>query len=254
MPLITAETHDRVLRATLDRPGSRNAVSFAVMEELEDLVDRLERDRSLRAFVLEGSGRRSFISGGDLKEFHTIRSEEDARAMAERMHRLLRRLEELPCWTLAAVNGPAYGGGCEIALAFDFRLAAEGASFGFTQGKFYLPPGWGGLTRLVHLVGRPTALRWLAGAEVVQVEEALEKGLVDRSAPYESFREEALAWAGELCHNGRDYIAALKQGALRATPHRRACMEEELEAFTRFWVDPRHHERVQRFLERREGD
>ncbi|MDZ7772526.1 MAG: enoyl-CoA hydratase/isomerase family protein [Balneolaceae bacterium] len=251
MPLIRTEIHDRVLRATLDRPGSRNAVSFAVMDELEALLDRLEEDEDLRAFVLEGTGE-AFISGGDLKEFHGLRTAEEGRAMARRMQRLLLRLEDLPCWTLAAVSGPAYGGGCEIALAFDFRMAAEGATFGFTQGKFYLPPGWGGLTRLVERVGRPTALRWLAGAEVVKASEALRCGLIDRLEPQEAFRETALAWAHSLTHNDRDYIGTLKQGALRCLPNRRESLEQELEAFGAFWEDDRHRERVQKFLDRRE--
>src|SRR5699024_4055418 len=115
----------------------------------------------------------------DMREFHSIKTAEGARAMAERMLSILARIEKLPCWTIAAVNGPAYGGGCEIMLSFDFRIAAEEATFGFTQGKFYLPPGWGGLTRLTERVGRSTALRWLGGARVVDAQTGLKANLID---------------------------------------------------------------------------
>lgn len=252
MSLLHTEIRDRTLRATLNRPGSRNAVNFAVMEELEGVIGRLERDTSLRAFILEGEGSDAFISGGDLREFHTLETAGEARRMAARMHRLLLRLEELPCWTIACVNGPAWGGGCEIMLAFDFRMAAEKATFGFTQAKFYLPPGWGGLTRLVERVGRSTALRWLAEAAVVGVPEALEKGLIDRAEAGETLRETAWKWAEQLSRNDRNFIGALKEGAFREGEARRASMRAELEGFGTFWEDEKHRRRVQKFLDRRE--
>lgn len=253
MALIDTEIYRRTLRATLHRPEKRNAVNFQVMEELEHLLDRLEEDESLRAFVLQGSGD-TFISGGDLREFHTLKTAEEARPMAERMHRLLLRLERLPCWTIASVNGAAYGGGCEIMLAFDFRLASRKATFGFTQGKFYLPPGWGGLTRLVEQVGRSVAMRWLAECAVVEVPEALESGLIERAVPREELRQAGLAWCGELTRNDRDYINALKKGARNAVPERRERLREELDAFGQFWEHEKHHERVRKFLERRKSD
>lgn len=253
MPLIETETYRRTLRATLNRPEKRNAVNFQVMEELEHLLERLEGDESLRAFILEGSGD-IFISGGDLREFHTLKTAGEARPMAERMHRILLRLEHLPCWTIASVNGAAYGGGCEIMLAFDFRIASRKAAFGFTQGKFYLPPGWGGLTRLVEQVGRPAALRWLAECAVVEVPEALESGLIERAVPREELRQAGWAWSGELTRNDRDYINALKKGGRNADPGRRERLREELEAFGRFWEDEKHHERVRKFLDRRRAD
>lgn len=252
MSLLHTEIRDRTLRATLNRPGSRNAVNFAVMEELESIIGRLESDTSLRVLILEGEGSDAFISGGDLREFHTLETAGEARRMAARMHRLLLRLEGLPCWTIACVNGPAWGGGCEIMLAFDFRLAAEKATFGFTQAKFYLPPGWGGLTRLVERVGRSTALRWLAEAAVVGVPEALEKGLIDRAEGAETLRETAWGWAEQLARNDRNFIGALKEGAFREWEGRRASMRAELEGFGEFWEDEKHRRRVQQFLDRRE--
>ncbi len=224
------------------------------MDELDKVLDRLEDDSSLRALVLSGSGEHSFISGGDLKEFHTLKTAGEAQTMAHRMQSVCKRLEKLPCWTIAAVNGAAYGGGCELMLACDFRMAADTARFGFTQAKFYLTPGWGGLTRLTERVGRATALRWLAEAAVIHSDTALAHKLVDRVVPYDVLVHKAGEWAVELTRNGRDYISALKRGALALNPSRWEAMEAELEPFSTFWEDERHHQRVERFLGEKDSE
>nr|NIR88008.1 enoyl-CoA hydratase/isomerase family protein [Candidatus Bathyarchaeota archaeon]NIT60327.1 enoyl-CoA hydratase/isomerase family protein [Fodinibius sp.]NIV15058.1 enoyl-CoA hydratase/isomerase family protein [Fodinibius sp.]NIY28909.1 enoyl-CoA hydratase/isomerase family protein [Fodinibius sp.] len=179
MSIVKIEQKNHVCRAIINRPKSHNAINFGVMDELEDLLDELEQDSTIRCFILSGSGKETFVSGGDLREFHTIKTAEDAKPMARRMLAILKRIEKLPCWTIAAINGAAYGGGCEMMLAFDFRMATPHATFGFTQGKFYLPPGWGGLTRLVEKVGRSTALLWLAEAKVIDAQTAQRHNLID---------------------------------------------------------------------------
>lgn len=224
------------------------------MDALEKLLDDLESNKEIRCLILCGHGQAAFISGGDLKEFHTIQTAEEAKVMARRMTSILERIEMLPCWTIACINGPAFGGGCEIMLAFDFRIASSQATFGFTQGKFYLPPGWGGLTRLVERVGRSTALRWLAEAAVIDANKALQRKLIDRITKPQKLREESLQWAKELTHNDRGYIKALKSGALKFTESRWKAIEEELKPFAKFWEDRRHHQRVETFLYRNETE
>jgi len=250
--VLETEQHKTTLWATIDRPSSLNAVNFEVMRALEKVLEELEESSDIRVFVLSGAGR-NFISGGDLKEFHTLSSQEEAEAMSRRMNRILKRIETLPCWTIACVNGPAYGGGCEMMLAFDFRIASENASFGFTQGRFYLPPGWGGLTRLMERVGRSTALKWLAETAVVGPDEALQHKLLDRVEAAEALYEATLEWAQKLGHNDRNYIQTLKEGGLRFAGHRWEAIEREIEPFTQFWVDGRHQKRVQRFLRRKKS-
>lgn len=248
--VLKVEQKNSALWATVNRPEAHNAVNFEVMDALEQTLDRLEQDDSILTFVLSGTGS-SFISGGDLKEFHTIETAEEAKPMAKRMLHIYRRLETLPCWTIACINGPAYGGGCETMLAFDFRIAAHSATFGFTQGKFYLPPGWGGLTRLVERVGRSTALKWLAEAAVVDTEEALNHKLIDRVVPDSRLMEETWSWARELSHNDRRFIDNLKQGALRLAHARWKAIEAELEPFAEFWESKKHQQRVQKFIDRK---
>lgn len=231
-----------------------NSINFALMEELENLLETLERDDRVRSFILTGSGEQVFISGGDLKEFHAIESADEARSMARRMLRILERIERLPCWTIASINGATYGGGCETMLAFDFRIASADAIFGFTQGKFYLPPGWGGLTRLVERVGRATALGWLAEAAVIDTETALRHTLIDRVASPGTLLEETRRWAGNLGVNDRTFIQALKKRALDFDRNRWDSIAAELDPFSTFWEDERHRTRVENFLNRGEEE
>ncbi|WP_073067436.1 enoyl-CoA hydratase/isomerase family protein [Fodinibius roseus] len=249
MNTLKVEYNKNICEATIDRPNTRNAINFRVMQELEELLTEIESDGNTRCLILTGSGERIFVSGGDLREFHALKSAKEAKSMARRMLSILTRIEKLPCWTIASVNGPAFGGGCEMMLAFDFRIASPDAFFGFTQANFYLPPGWGGLTRLVERVGRSTALRWLGKASIVQPREALQHKLIDRVAAPGQLRKEALAWARELSHNDRTFIQNLKEGALRLAQARWKSIAAELDAFAECWESEKHRERVRRFLE-----
>lgn len=221
------------------------------MQQLENLLSDLESNKTTRCFILTGAGTDSFISGGDLQEFHTIQTAKEAKPMADRMLSILARIEKLPCWTIASINGPAYGGGCEMMLAFDFRIASSEATFGFTQGKFYLPPGWGGLTRLVERVGRSTALRWLAEAKIVDAQRAIDNNLVDRLSSAEQLQEETQKWAEQLTHNDRSFIQNLKEGAMQLTKARWQAIDAELDSFAQFWESDQHHQRVEKFLKRK---
>lgn len=251
MSVLKIERKNHICRAIIDRPKSHNAINFAVMDELEQLLNTVESDQQVRCLILTGAGNEIFISGGDLKEFHTIKTAEEAKPMAQRMLSILKRIEQLPCWTMAAVNGPAYGGGCEMMLAFDFRIAAPTATFGFTQGKFYLPPGWGGLTRLVECVGRSTAMRWLAEAKVVDVNTALDHKLINRIATEDKLDEQSWKWAQKLTKNDRAFIQNLKEGAMRIAQARWAAIDAELDSFAQFWESDLHEQRVEKFLNRK---
>ncbi|HBX66937.1 MAG TPA: enoyl-CoA hydratase/isomerase family protein, partial [Balneolaceae bacterium] len=134
MSLEQKRVSEHILWATINRPKARNAVDFDVIEKLEELVTPVEREDDIRVLILSGAGDQSFVAGGDLKKFHTIKSKDKAVEMSKRMHDLFNRIERLPCWTVACINGDAYGGGIELMLAFDFRISAPKVKFGFTQG------------------------------------------------------------------------------------------------------------------------
>lgn len=250
MNVLKVEHKDTICEATIQRPHARNAINFAVMDALEELLSNLETNNRSRCFILKGKGHDAFIAGGDLKEFHTLQTADEAGAMARRMTSILQRIENLPCWTIACINGPAYGGGCEIMLAFDFRIASTDATFGFTQGKFYLPPGWGGITRLVECVGRSTALQWLAETAIIDAKMALNHHLINRTAIQNNLKDDTQKWAKSLCHNNREYIQTVKRGAMHLTEARWKAIEKEIDPFAEFWEDKRHHQRVEKFLDK----
>ncbi|PKD43655.1 enoyl-CoA hydratase/isomerase family protein [Rhodohalobacter barkolensis] len=231
-----------VAKATIDRPDAMNAINFDVMERLEVILTDLEQDPNVRLFVLTGSDDR-FISGGDLKEFHSITDAEGARDMSIRMLNILERIENLKCWTLAAVNGHTYGGGWETILSCDFRVAKASAKFGFTQGKFYLPPGWGGLTRLSEVIGENLADYWLASHKVVNSKTALQAGLIQDLFADSEYELELEKLIQRLTLNDRTYIEYMKKRGKRK-------ITDELEPFTRFWESEEHASRVSSFLNR----
>lgn len=232
-----------ITEAAINRPEAMNAINFEVMDKLESLLDELEKDDELRLFVLTGSDN-SFISGGDLREFHQIKDAEGAKEMTRRMIAILERIEQLPCWTLAAINGPAYGGGWETILAFDFRIAISTASFGFTQGKFYLPPGWGGISKLTEIVGRNQALYWLASQKVIDAPRALETGLIQDVFDSNEYEEKLTRLKKALILNDRTFIEYIKRRDLHKS-------ENEIEPFSAFWESVEHLKRVDEFWKRK---
>src|SRR5690606_8349968 len=164
------------------RPEVRNAVNLRMMDELETVLREWRQDDAVRTVLLAGD-RHAFVSGGDLSELHRLTREEEIYPVMARMGRLLLELQDLGKPTIAAVEGAAVGGGCEIAVSCDFRLASDRARFGFVQVRLGITSGWGGGTRLLSLLKRSDALYLLLTGEVIDSETALRIGLVDRVFP-----------------------------------------------------------------------
>ncbi|MEX0720516.1 MAG: enoyl-CoA hydratase/isomerase family protein [Balneolaceae bacterium] len=239
---------EHILLATISRPETRNAIDPEVMRELGELVTELEQNEDILVFILTGEGTDSFISGGDLIKFHTIKSQDKAEEMSRKMHHILNRIEKLPCWTIACVNGDVYGGGIETMLAFDFRLSAPSVKFGFTQGRFSLVPGWGGLTRLTENAGRAKALEWLGKSSVISANTALIHGVIGHILPGENLEKETLEWVEDLTKNDRTFIHTLKQGANHFSEAREQVLSSEIEPFAKLWVKEDHLKRVESFI------
>lgn len=233
------------------RPDTLNAIDFEVMDELFAALDAIARDETIRAVVLTGSGTRCFISGGDLKAFAALTTEQEAELMARRMREVLLTLERLPCWTVACINGDAYGGGCETLVACDLRYAQRRARLGWTQTRFALPCGWGGMTRLVELVGRGLAIEWLATSKILTADEALVNHLIHEVFEPDTLAEDVQRRCDHLTRHPRHLILALKQAARNASnPHRDEAMERELQTFCQCWAHADHLQAVEDFLDR----
>lgn len=248
--LLKVEHFDGWSKAVLCRDRSRNAVDYEVMEALEALLDELEADSSLRLFLFTAEGSH-FISGGDLRAFASHVTADEGRAMAERMKAILDRVERLPCVTVALVNGDAYGGGCETALAFDQIWLAAGATMGFTQANFALNPGWGGHLRLMERVGPHRAMRWLAGRCRVGAEEAVSGGLVDHVLGGPDLLSAAKEHVDRIMATHSDVLRALKLVKQRYLSRRDPeLMMLEADLFAELWAADAHVRRVQDFLNR----
>ena len=225
---------------TIDRPHAMNALGARAMQDLETALDDLEHSDP-RVLVITGAGERAFISGGDLKELQALRSEEDAAEMARRMRNTLDRLAALPMPVIAALNGDAYGGGAEVAIACDIRIASAHARFGFTQAKLGIMPAWGGVERLAALVGRGRALYLLSTGRVLSAAEAREWGVVEEVAPSGDFAARWRQLASELAGVPRDALFGIKATVEAAVPGARPELAPAAtQRFAGAWVSDDH--------------
>ncbi|MGN0668858.1 MAG: enoyl-CoA hydratase-related protein [Angelakisella sp.] len=193
------EKTDNIVILTIDRPEALNALNTAVITELEQAVTELERDVSLGAVIITGAGR-SFVAGADIGEQRPL-DLEGGRRWGQRGSALLRRIEKLPVPTIAAVNGFALGGGCELAMACDIILASEKAKFGQPEVGLGITPGFSGTQRLSRRVGAARAKELIFSGRMIKAEEACAIGLVSEVFAPEALMEGALAMARSFTKN-----------------------------------------------------
>jgi enoyl-CoA hydratase len=192
---------DGIAFVTVNRPAKRNALDAATIAELDSAFTQLAADPAVRVVVLTGAGDKAFVAGADIEALAGLDAE-GARALSERGQRVFDRIEWLGKPVIAAINGFALGGGCELALACHVRVAGEGARIGTPEVKLGLICGYGGTQRLPRLVGRGRALELLLTGEPVDADEALRIGLVNRVVPGPRLLDEAEVLARRMAANG----------------------------------------------------
>jgi enoyl-CoA hydratase len=234
---------------TVDRPAARNAINGAVVAELEAALDQVERDASVRAVVLTGGGESAFISGADLKLLSSgqtaLRAEVDARVLS-----VLQRIELLPLPVFAALNGQVLGGGCEVALACDMRIAEAHSVVTFKHASLSVTPGWGGLVRLCRTVPAGTAAKLFFTALPLEPEEARRVGLFDEVVAKGESRARALTLAAEVAKNSASAVADLKR-LLRLGYANRLDQSEETRVFLARTGSADHLEALAAFRDKR---
>jgi enoyl-CoA hydratase len=174
----------------INRPDKLNALNKTVLDELDHAMDALQKDNTVRSVIITGAGPKAFVAGADISEFNGLNSEQ-AIMMARRGQEIFRKIECSAKPVIAAVNGFALGGGCELAMACHFRLASENAKFGQPEVNLGLIPGYGGTQRMVQLIGKGKALELLMSAGMIDAKEAKELGLVNYVTSPEALLEEA---------------------------------------------------------------
>lgn len=226
--MVDLDWSDSLAILTIDRPHARNAIALSTMGELEEALDAAA---GARALVIRGGGDRAFVSGGDLKELAALRTLEEAAGMARRMRAICDRIAGFPAPVIAALNGHALGGGAEVAVAADIRVAADDIKIGFNQVSLEIMPAWGGAERLAALVGRSEALLLAGSGTVLSATEAHRIGLLNRVVPRASFDDEWRCLAQSLANRP---AGAIKRVLAGATP------EQAISAFAELWVSDDH--------------
>ena len=252
--LLVDQRADHITVLTINRPAQRNALDLATMHAFAEAVTCLAAEPDLRAVIITGAGSEAFCSGGDLYELHNYASEADGRMMITLMGDTLMALERLPVPVIAAMNGFALGGGSELALACDLRIADDKTRMGFVQAKMALTPGWGAGQRLLRLVGYGRAMDLLLSSRVMQAPELLSLGLVNRVVEAGSALEHTLDYTQRMIQHAPRVtrgIKSLLQAGINQ-PYELA-LQTERDIFPPLWADEPHIRAVEAFLNRDRG-
>ena len=194
--LILTKLRGAVTVLTFNRPEKLNALNYALVDRLMEILDTIEDDAAIRAVILSGAGDYAFSAGADIHEFsESIKQGSDtaAKQFVRRGQNLTARLEAFPKPIIAAVNGIAYGAGCEITEAVHLAIASDRASFAKPEINIGIPPTFGGTQRLPRLAGRKRALEYLLTGDTIKPQRAYEIGLVNRVVPHEELLPRALS-------------------------------------------------------------
>jgi enoyl-CoA hydratase len=223
---------------TINRPHARNAIAPQTMDQLEQAIVGAEGALCL---VIRGEGDKAFVSGGDLKELSALRTEEQAAAMAWRMRSICDQLANFPAPVVAALNGHAFGGGAEVAVAADIRVAAADIKLAFNQVALEIMPAWGGAERLAAIVGRGRALMLAGSGAILTADEAEKIGLVDRVLPRATFDTEWRSLARALANRPASDIKRVISGVPA---------DSAVAAFASLWVSDEHWAAADRMMNR----
>jgi enoyl-CoA hydratase len=195
------ELTDGICRITINRPDKLNALDAIVIAELGDAVTRIETDSAVRGVLVTGAGTKAFVAGADITEL-SAQSPMEGQTRSAAGQKVFRRLEQCGKPVVAAVNGFALGGGCELAMACHIRIASEQAKFGQPEVKLGIAPGYGATVRLPRLVGKGRALELLLTGRMIDAEEAYRIGLVNRVVPADHLLDESEALLRAILENG----------------------------------------------------
>ncbi len=245
--------HNGIGILTLNRPQVRNALNWDAMEIFADKIEAIHRDKNLKSLIITGA-EGAFSSGGDLVELDKYLTRPDGIRLSTIMGNALKRLEQLAVPTLAAMEGPAMGGGAEIALACDMRVMAEKAVLGMLHIRLAILPAWGGGQRLLRAVGYSRALEWISSGRIISAIEAQAAGLANRLAPEGKALEIAIDLAKSISVHAHNSVKAVKR-ILQAGLTKPADEAEAIERseFPDRWASHEHHAASKKFVSKKKS-
>jgi enoyl-CoA hydratase len=212
---LTIETKDSFRILTINRPEALNALSNAVLTDLQAAISSLREDQTVRGLIVTGSGEKAFVAGADIGEFTSI-PDKEAKAFAERGQKLFSQLESLPFCSIAAVNGFALGGGLELALSCDFIIASENAKLGLPEVGLGLIPGYGGTQRIARALGPHLAKRIVLSGEMFSATQMRDFGLIAEVVPQPQLIGRSLEVLKTISQKSPQAVALAKQAIMES--------------------------------------
>ena len=247
---LLTELEQGILTVTVNRPDKLNALNRSVFEDLDKLMDQVESDPNVRGVILTGAGPKAFVAGADISEFTELNNQQ-AMDLAKRGQDCFFRIERCSKPIIAAVNGFALGGGCELAMSCHLRLASENAKFGQPEVNLGLIPGYGGTQRLTQLIGKGRALELLMSGNMINAAEAHRIGLVNHIYPIETLIEEAKKLMTTMLSKGPNAVGRVIAAANAAGTPDDGGFTEEVRLFGECFGTEEMKEGVGAFLEKR---
>ena len=250
---LLVERRDRVAIVTINRPEKRNALNIKTREEGAALLEELRSDDSVRVVVITGAGDKAFIAGADIAEFAGRTASMQRDVMTGRS--LFTAIDSFPKPVIAMINGYCLGGGCELALACDIRIASENASFGQPEMNLGIIPGGGGTQRLTRLVGEGKAMELILTGEIIDARTAFSIGLVNHVVPPDQLEAKTMEIASRIADKGPIALRLAKEAVKLAS---RSNLDEglrrEVDLFALCFATEDKDEGVQAFLEKRKPE
>lgn len=251
---ISLQKEGPVAILTIERPKQLNALNRATIQELSDALADLARDQEVRAVILTGSGEKAFVAGADIKEFADYSVGEGTELAAQGQEKLFDRLENFNKPVIAAINGFALGGGLELAMACQIRIASDNAKMGLPEVSLGVIPGYGGTQRLAQLIGKGRAMEMIATADMVTAERAYQMGLVNHVTSQEGLMELANKIAGKVAKNSPQAIHSAIKCVNAGFNNQMNGFKVEIEEFGKCFGTEQFKEGTTAFLEKRKPE
>ena len=254
MSLVVFEKKDQIGIVKINRPEAMNSLNEEVLTELEKAVDQANNDADVNVIILTGEGR-AFVAGADIAKMQPL-DEKGGMEFGKLGQRVFRKIETLEKPTIAAVNGFALGGGCELAMACDMRIASEKAKFGQPEVGLGITPGYSGTQRLPRLVGKAKAMELILTGDIITADEAIKIGLVNKVVEHDSLLDEAMNLANRILKNAPLAVRYSKKAIVEGLElcDMDQAIEVEAKLFAKCFATEDQKEGMSAFLEKRKPE
>ncbi|MBX9783455.1 MAG: enoyl-CoA hydratase/isomerase family protein [Chitinophagaceae bacterium] len=240
-----------IFTITINRPDKLNALNKTVIQELSDAADEINRNKEIKCAIITGAGEKAFVAGADISEFLSLDKDGGAALAKKGQEMVFNKIENSSKPIVAAVNGFALGGGCELAMSCHFRLASENAKFGQPEVNLGLIPGYGGTQRLTQLVGKGKAMELMMTAHMIDANEAKQLGLVNHVTTAESLLQHTKQILEVIMTRGTNAVAKIIGAVNAYYDNSKNGFEEEIKLFGECFGTDEMKEGVSAFLEKR---